>query len=77
MPATPAPVDAPAVVAKVEQARADAIAFSDDEERFFQSGVVKTVPVAKQEIFKDLDSDYEPVGFWDRRRGKKPTHHGD
>ena len=77
VPATPAPVDAPAVVAKVEQARADAIAFSDDEERFFQSGVVKTVPVAKQEIFKDLDSDYEPVGFWDRLRGKKPTHHGD
>lgn len=73
----PAPVDAPAVVAKIEQARADAAAFSDDEERFFQSGVVKTVPVPKQEVFKDLDSDYQPVGFWDRLRGKKPTNHGE
>lgn len=73
------PREAPAIVAAVETTRADAAraGFTDDEERFFESGSTKTVPVPKQEVFRDLDQDYQPVGFWDRLRGKKPTRAGD
>jgi hypothetical protein len=73
------PREAPAIVAAVEATRADAAraGFTDDEERFFESGSTKTVPVPKQEVFRDLDQDYQPVGFWERLRGKKPTRAGD
>ena len=58
--------------------RADAVALTDVEEAFFRGGseaekvhrVTNTGPVEK---FDDLDDDYQPVGFWDRLRGKKPT----
>ncbi|MFN0245950.1 MAG: DUF4388 domain-containing protein [Kofleriaceae bacterium] len=62
--------------AVVETRKDAAIAFSDAEEAFFRQGfgeekstsVQMTGPV---ETFDDLDEDYQPVGFWDRLRGKK------
>ena len=54
-----------------------ATAFTDAEEAFFRAGTERprnqpevTGPIEK---FDDLDEGYQPVGFWDRLRGKKPT----
>jgi len=60
----------------VSEVRKDAVAFSDAEEAFFRAGTEKpasariehTGPV---ETFDDLDEGYQPLGFWDRLRGKK------
>ena len=60
------------------QVREDAaIAFSDAEEAFFRQGSDKEKSTSFQmtgpvETFDDLDEDYQPLGFWDRLRGKKP-----
>ena len=60
----------------VADVRKDALtAFSDVEEEFFRAGAEKATkaPVAPVvESFDDLDEGYQPVGFWDRLRGKKP-----
>ncbi len=60
----------------VAEVRKDAVhAFSDAEEEFFRAGQGNTgkVPTfSPQETFDDLDEGYQPVGFWDRLRGKKP-----
>lgn len=66
-------------VAEVRQdAQAGAAAFSDAEEAFFRAGHekekekgTKTAAAPKIETFDDLDEGYQPVGFWDRLRGKK------
>ena len=63
----------------VAEVRKDAVlAFSDDEEEFFKAGAANTgkVPQFAPETFDDLDEGYQPVGFWDRLRGKKPTKPG-
>ncbi|MBA3458103.1 MAG: hypothetical protein H0T42_33785 [Deltaproteobacteria bacterium] len=60
----------------VSDVRKDAVAFSEAEEAFFRAGTEKapsskaavTAPV---DTFDDLDEGYQPVGFWDRLRGKK------
>ena len=60
--------------ADVATARKDVESFSAMEEAFFRAGTEKTTkPPAPVESFDDLDEDYEPQGFWDRVRGKKPT----
>ena len=60
----------------VAEVRKDAAhAFSDAEEEFFRAGHGNTgkVPTfTPTETFDDLDEGYQPVGFWDRLRGKKP-----
>jgi hypothetical protein len=61
----------------VSDVRKDAVAaFSDVEEEFFRAGSEKhataAVPKVAPESFDDLDEGYQPVGFWDRVRGKKP-----
>jgi hypothetical protein len=61
----------------VAQVRKDAVAFSDAEEAFFRQGSEKEKSTTFQatgpiETFDDLDEDYQPLGFWDRLRGKKP-----
>ena len=75
--AAPASKDiaAPAREKAVAELRKDAVhAFSDDEEEFFKAGQGNTgkVPQFAPETFDDLDEGYQPVGFWDRLRGKKP-----
>jgi hypothetical protein len=61
----------------VAETRKDAaIAFSDAEEAFFRQGsgeekVTSFQMTGPVETFDDLDEDYQPVGFWDRLRGKK------
>ncbi len=61
----------------VGEVRKDAAeAFSDVEEAFFRQGSEKEKVASFQmtgpvETFDDLDEDYQPVGFWDRLRGKK------
>ena len=69
-------IAAPARELAVAEVRKDAAhAFSDAEEEFFRSGQGNTgkVPTfSPQETFDDLDEGYQPVGFWDRLRGKKP-----
>jgi hypothetical protein len=68
--------------AEVATARHDAVAFNEVEEAFFRAGHEKeavAVPTPVAESFDDLDEGYQPVGFWDRLRGKgsrqpaKPT----
>ncbi len=70
-------IAAPAQEKIVAEVRKDAVAsFSDDEEAFFRAGADRTgkVPLLPPtETFDDLDEGYQPVGFWDRLRGKKPT----
>ena len=59
----------------VAETRQDAVTgFSEAEEEFFRAGVEKTAkpPVVSTDTFSDLDEGYQPVGFWDRLRGKKP-----
>ncbi|HEY4055013.1 MAG TPA: hypothetical protein VGM39_00345, partial [Kofleriaceae bacterium] len=71
----------------VAEARTDAVAavdstsarmlFTDVEEEFFRAGKekekeTKFTMTGTVEKFDDLDEDYQPVGFWDRLRGKKP-----
>ncbi|MEZ4367757.1 MAG: DUF4388 domain-containing protein [Kofleriaceae bacterium] len=70
----PPPAAAP-FDAKVEAARVGATsaagAFSDDEEAFFRAGTAPApTPAPKVEVFEDLDRGYEPLGFWQRLRGK-------
>ncbi|MBL9017493.1 MAG: DUF4388 domain-containing protein [Myxococcales bacterium] len=66
----------PSAELAVAEVRKDAVhAFSDAEEEFFRAGHGNTgkVPTfTPQETFDDLDEGYQPVGFWDRLRGKKP-----
>lgn len=78
----PATADAATVSREIVVAdvRKDAAsAFSEAEEAFFRAGTEKAAPGAPMvntapiEKFDDLDADYQPVGFWDRLRGKKPT----
>jgi hypothetical protein len=70
--ATPAHENAVADVRK--DAASAAVAFSDAEEAFFRAGQEKaTKPPIAAETFDDLDEGYQPVGFWDRLRGKKPA----
>jgi hypothetical protein len=86
--AAPAPAPTPATGADASGGRGDAMAsdvradaakvaaaFSDDEEAFFSKGSqpIPVVPVVATESFGDLDADYQPVGFWDRLRGAKPS----
>ncbi len=60
----------------IAEVRKDAVTtFSDDEEAFFRAGADRTgkVPLLPPtDTFDDLDEGYQPVGFWDRLRGKKP-----
>jgi len=67
----------PAQARIVAEVRKDAVhPFSDDEEAFFRAGADRTgkVPLLPStETFDDLDDGYQPVGFWDRLRGKKPS----
>ena len=69
-------IQQPARELAVAEVRKDAAhAFSDAEEEFFRAGHGNTGAVPKfspQETFEDLDEGYQPVGFWDRLRGKKP-----
>jgi hypothetical protein len=69
-------IAAPAREAAVAEVRKDAVqTFSDAEEEFFKAGQGNTgkVPTfSPTETFDDLDEGYQPVGFWDRLRGKKP-----
>ncbi|MBL0219253.1 MAG: hypothetical protein IPQ07_35960 [Myxococcales bacterium] len=71
-------IAAPARELAVAEVRKDAVhAFSDAEEEFFRAGADKTgkVPLLPPtETFDDLDEGYQPVGFWDRLRGKKPPN---
>lgn len=85
MAAVPAQLDAPPSTDLAEPAdelaisgvRRDAVAavtaaFTEVEEAFFRAGTEKgaaahTAPVEK---FEDLDEGYQPLGFWDRLRGK-------
>jgi len=59
--------------AEVVSVPSDAVASSDVEEAFFRTGgekaavMVKAMPI---ESFNDLDEGYQPVGFWDRFRGR-------
>jgi hypothetical protein len=65
----------PALAERVADLRDDAAAFSDTEEAFFRDGHDEDAVIAPPptgESFDDLDSDYQPVRFWDRLRGKAP-----
>lgn len=78
----PAPKTADLAGSAAEKAVGDvrkdaAGAFSDAEEAFFRAGSEKEKSTTFQvtgpiETFDDLDEGYQPVGFWDRLRGKKP-----
>jgi len=75
--AAPSPdIQQPSKELAVAEVRKDAAhAFSDAEEEFFRAGHGNTgkVPTfTPAETFDDLDEGYQPVGFWDRLRGKKP-----
>ena len=70
-----------AVAEARKDAQAAAVAFSEAEEAFFRAGhekekVTKTASLPAPETFDDLDEGYQPVGFWDRLRGKRgnPDH---
>jgi len=57
---------------EVSAVRKDAVAFTDDEEAFFNRAESHTHSVPKIETFADLDEDYEPQPtFWERVFGKK------
>ena len=65
-----------AVAEARKDAQAAAVAFSEAEEAFFRAGhekdkVTKTASLPAPETFDDLDEGYQPVGFWDRLRGKR------
>jgi len=66
----------PASEQVIAEVRKDAVhAFSEAEEEFFKAGASNhtgKVPQFVPETFEDLDEGYQPVGFWDRLRGKKP-----
>jgi Domain of unknown function (DUF4388) len=74
--AAPATIDAaaPSHEVPLAEARSDAVAFSELEEAFFRAGHEKAEAVVAApptiESFDDLDEGYQPVGFWDRLRGK-------
>ncbi len=63
---------------RVAELRKDVVsAFSDDDEAFFRAGADRTgkIPLLPPtDTFDDLDEGYQPVGFWDRLRGKKPPN---
>jgi hypothetical protein len=70
---TTANAASPSREAEVVTARHDAVAFNEVEEAFFRAGHDKeavAVPTPVVESFDDLDEGYQPVGFWDRLRGK-------
>ena len=62
--------------AVVEVLNDASVAFTEIEEDFFRAGTEKTQPPPRLESFDDLDEGYQPVGFWDRLRGKKPIKPG-
>src|SRR5262249_31047028 len=74
-PATPDLASASRDLAVSEVRHDAAAAFSDAEEAFSRQGHERksepnlTGPI---ETFDDLDEGYQPVGFWDRLRGKRP-----